>query len=84
MSASLLNAIGLEALIVDNLAEYEALAVRLRCDGQRMASFKHKVAMQKVGGHLFNTVATVGHLEKAFNAMWETFEKGGKARIIKL
>lgn len=84
MSASLLNAIGLEELIVSNLDEYEELAVQLRCDGQLMESFKRKVTMQKVGGHLFNTVAIVDHLEKAFKTMWETFEKGEKARIIKL
>jgi predicted O-linked N-acetylglucosamine transferase (SPINDLY family) len=84
MSASLLSAIGLETLITKNLDEYQALAIRLGCDRQLLGTVKQKVTAQKTAGHLFNTKATVGHLEKAYTAMWNVFEKGGKARTITL
>jgi protein O-GlcNAc transferase len=84
MSASLLNAIRLEELIVSNLDEYEALAVRLRCDGRWLESVRQKLNTQKASTPLFATVATTGHLESAYTAMWEIFEKGEKARMIEL
>jgi protein O-GlcNAc transferase len=82
MSASLLRAMGIDELVVDDLAGYEALAVKLGNKRSRLKTLQRKVVEQKKRGNLFNTVQMVRNLEMAFDTMWKNYLNGNKPRTI--
>ena len=68
MAASLVKAAGLPELVARDPDHYEALAIELGNDPQRMSELKAKLKAQIPVCDLFNTPQTVRDLEDAFEA----------------
>jgi predicted O-linked N-acetylglucosamine transferase (SPINDLY family) len=78
VAASLLQAAGLPELITTNPADYEALALSLARNPERLASLRHRLAQG--GGTLFDTDRFRRHLEAAYLEMFRIAERGEDPR----
>jgi len=76
VAASLLTAIGLPELIVEDLEAYEELAIALATDPPRLEALKEKLLTQRDRCPLFDTSRSASNLERAYLAMWARYEKG--------
>lgn len=76
MAGSLLHAVGLPELITHNLAEYEALALKLATHPEQLAAIKVKLTKNRDTYPLFNTARFARHLESAYIALWEHSQRG--------
>ena len=74
VAASLLNAIGLPELITNTQEEYEALAVELAINPQKLADIKLKLANNRLSTPLFNTPLFTKNLEAAYIKMYERYQ----------
>jgi protein O-GlcNAc transferase len=75
VGASLLHSAGVPELITSNLQEYEALALRLARDPDRLAEIKARVVAHRDTYSLFDTSRFARHLEAAYTTMWETWQR---------
>ena len=80
MAASLLKAIGLDALITRTLAEYEALALRLARDPAYLATLKDTLNRNRDTCLLFDTQSATRHIEAAYLTMTEIARRREKPR----
>jgi protein O-GlcNAc transferase len=80
VAASLLNAAGLPQLITENLADYEALALKLARDRGLLNEIKTKLGLVRDSCSLFDTERFTRHLEKAYRTMWEIHQRGESPR----
>ena len=71
MAASLLNAIGLPELIASSQEEYEALAIELAMNPQKLADIKLKLARNRLTTLLFDAPLFTKKLEAAYIDMHE-------------
>ena len=69
VAASLLTAIGLPELITSTPEAYEALAVDLATDPQRLAALKQKLADHRLTYPLFDLALFTRHIEAAYTQM---------------
>ena len=76
VAASLLHAVGLPELVTDNLAAYEALALRLARNPAVLAAIRRKLQENRLTQPLFDTERFRRHIEAAYTRMWEIFERG--------
>jgi protein O-GlcNAc transferase len=76
VAASLLKAIGLPELIAGSLEEYEALALRIAQDLNLLSRIKADLAQNRLEYPLFDTARYTRHLESAFTAMHERYQRG--------
>jgi len=76
VAASLLKAIGLPELVTTSLEGYEALALKIARDPSLLASIKAKLAGNREISPLFDTARFTRHIEAAYIAMWERYQKG--------
>lgn len=76
MAGSLLSTLGLRELIAGSLEDYEALAVRLARDPERLAGLKHALASACDTSALFDTDRFRRNLEKAYTTMWRRYQDG--------
>lgn len=76
VAASLLRAIGLTELITTTLADYEALALALARDPDRLADIRAKLARNRETQPLFDTARITRDLETAYTMMWERVQRG--------
>jgi predicted O-linked N-acetylglucosamine transferase (SPINDLY family) len=74
VAASLLNAIGLTELITSSQEEYEALALDLATDPQKIALIKRKLADNRLTSPLFDTPLFTKHLEAAYIKMYDRYQ----------
>jgi predicted O-linked N-acetylglucosamine transferase (SPINDLY family) len=84
VAASLLKAIGLDALITRTLAEYEALALRLSRDPAYLATFKDALNRNRDTCLLFDTQSATRHIETAYQTMAEIARRHEKPRSLKV
>ena len=70
VGASLLRAVGLPELVTESLAQYEAAAIALARDPQRLAAIRVNLARNRNTEPLFDTAGFTRDLEAAFEAMW--------------
>ena len=82
VSASLLNAVGLPEMITKSKEEYINLAVSLANDPQRLKKLKEKLEKNKKTKPLFDTKLFTRNLEKAYEAVWEIYQKGERTKDI--
>ena len=82
VSASILKAADLSELIVENLTEYEKLAVDISLSKNKLISLKSKVKNNKEIAPLFNTPLFAENIEKAYKIMWDRFKTGRSHDII--
>jgi protein O-GlcNAc transferase len=76
VSMSLLHAVGLGELVTRSLEEYEALALALTHDRDRLAQLKAKLAANNRSAPLFDTEGITHHLEAAYTKMWDIQQRG--------
>ena len=76
VAASLLDAVGLAPLITHSLADYEALALALANDPDRLAALKSHLARAPAALPLFDTDRFRRHIESAFETMWARHHRG--------
>jgi predicted O-linked N-acetylglucosamine transferase (SPINDLY family) len=84
VSASLLNAIGLPELVTQNLADYEALALRLATDPAALKAARAKLAGNRATHPLFDTDRFRRNIEAAYLRMWETWQRGEPAQPFRI
>ena len=77
VAASLLQAAGLPELITQTAAEYEALALALASDRDRLAGLRAKLAQTRDSCALFDTARFTRHLETAYRMMVARQRAGG-------
>jgi predicted O-linked N-acetylglucosamine transferase (SPINDLY family) len=76
MAASLLNAIGLSELITTTQEEYEALAIELANNFQKLESIKLRLAHNRLTTPLFDTPLFTKNLEAAYIKVYEESRVG--------
>lgn len=78
MAGSLVRAIGVPQLIMDSPNAYEAEAVSLAHDPQRLAGFRAKLEVNRRSSPLFDIRRYAANLEDTYDWMWE---QTGRSRI---
>ena len=76
MGASLLRAVELPELITTTREHYEALAVELARNPQRLAGIRQRLAAQRTTLPLFNVALFTGDLESVYTQMYERHQAG--------
>lgn len=76
VGASLLRAVGLPEMVTESLSEYEALAIMLTQNPERLAAIKAKLAVNRDREPLFDTAGLTRALETAFEAIWRQQQAG--------
>jgi predicted O-linked N-acetylglucosamine transferase (SPINDLY family) len=76
VAASLLHAIGLPELITSTPQAYEALAIELATNPEKLAAIKRKLANNRLATPLFDTQLFTKHIEAAYAAMYERYQAG--------
>jgi protein O-GlcNAc transferase len=76
VAASLLCAVGLPELVTHCLEDYEALALNLATDPLHLQSIRRKLEVNRLTYPLFDTDRSRRHIEAAYTAMWETWQRG--------
>jgi predicted O-linked N-acetylglucosamine transferase (SPINDLY family) len=76
VAASLLTAINLPELITSSPEEYEALAIELATNPQKLATLRQALAENRTTAPLFNTPLFTTHLESAYLKMYERYQMG--------
>jgi protein O-GlcNAc transferase len=74
MAASLLNAIELPELITTTQAEYEAKAIELGNNPEKLKAIKDKLERNRLTTALFDTPRFTKHIEAAFMKMYERYQ----------
>ena len=80
VAGSLLRAIGLDELITQSLAEYEALALKLAQEPGLLTSIKDKLARNRDTSLVFDTKRATRHIESAYLTMVDLLRRGDSPR----
>ncbi len=78
VAASLLNAIGLPELITSTQEEYEALAIELATNPQKLTDIKFNLARNRLTTPLFDTPLFTKNIEAAYIQMMERYQIDSK------
>jgi predicted O-linked N-acetylglucosamine transferase (SPINDLY family) len=76
VGASLLGAVGLPELITSSVDEYEALAVVLATDRERLGLLRERLRLNRLTAPLFDIDSYTRHLEAAYLKMYECHHAG--------
>jgi predicted O-linked N-acetylglucosamine transferase (SPINDLY family) len=76
VAGSLLNAVGLPELMAPSLEDYEALALKLAREPERLAAIKDRLVRQRATYPLFDTARFTRQMEAAYRTMWERAQRG--------
>lgn len=82
VASSLVAAVGLSELIVDDLGRYEQVAVALAADPARLKAIKQTLRTNRVNHALFDTPAFVSNLEAAYGEIWRRHCAGEPPRAV--
>jgi predicted O-linked N-acetylglucosamine transferase (SPINDLY family) len=80
VAASLLSAVGLPELVTRSLEEYEALAIALAREPERLRRIRDKLARNRLTCPLFDTARFTRHLEAAYEEMVRLHHQGESPR----
>ena len=69
----MLSAVGLEELITDNEAEYEALALRLATNPTDLSQIKSKLAANRLTHPLFDGERYTKYLERGYQLAYDRY-----------
>jgi protein O-GlcNAc transferase len=78
VSASALRALGLDELAAQDLAQYEALAIRFGGDGDANLALRRRLQDRQRTAPLFDSARFTRHIEDAYRLMWERHAAGEK------
>ncbi len=84
VGASLLKAVGLPDLVTHNLADYEALALRLAGDPAMLQGIRATLEGNRLSHPLFDTDRFRRGIEAAYLRMWETWQRGEPAQAFRV
>ncbi|WP_161491954.1 tetratricopeptide repeat protein [Bradyrhizobium centrolobii] len=76
VAASLLSAVGLPELITRTREEYEALAIDLALDKQKLQGIRERLQRTRLTAPLFDAALYAKHLEAAYEAMYQRYQAG--------
>ena len=76
VAASLLHAVGLPELIARSHTEYEALALALATQPERLVAIRRKLSTNRTTQPLFDTPRFARHLEQAYLKMYARHQSG--------
>jgi len=76
VASSLLNAVGLPELVTRSLEDYEALARNLATAPSLLTALRDKLWRNRMSFPLFDTDRFRRHIELAYVAMWERYQRG--------
>src|SRR6202035_3390022 len=76
VAASLLHAVGLNALVTASLDEYEAMALKLAGDAALLAGLRGQLERNRLCYPLFDSARLCGHIESAFATIWARWLRG--------
>lgn len=76
VAASVLSAVGMSELVTENIADYEALALKIAQDPTLLARLKAQLKKARDASPLFNTQATTRQVEAAYQGMIERHKAG--------
>ncbi len=76
VAGSLLKPLGLDELVTASLEEYEARALELARDRERLSVLRSRLSAEKVASPLFDTGLYTRHLEAAYLRMWDIWSAG--------
>ena len=82
VAASLLNAVNLPELITSSQEEYEALAIELATNADKLKTIKDKLAQNLPTAPLYDTALFTQHIESAYKTMYERHHQGLKPEHI--
>ena len=80
VAGSLLRALGLQELVTTNLAAYEALALELSQNRERLAELRRQLGASRTTLGVFDGGRFARNIEKAFVTMWEIHTAGDMPR----
>ena len=80
VSASFLSSLGLDELIASSLEEYEAIALSLAQNRDRLAAVKRRLAEARRTASLFDMNRLVRGIEAAYSEMQERVRAAGRRR----
>ena len=84
MAASLLRAIDLPELITNSAASYEALALALSQNPERLSGLKAKLAKNRLSTPLFDTPLFTKNLEDGYLQAYKLYLDGYEPAIIEV
>jgi predicted O-linked N-acetylglucosamine transferase (SPINDLY family) len=84
VAASVLSAVGLPELITETLEDYEALALSLARNGEKLRAVKEKLAANRLTAPLFDADRFRRHIEQAYVQMIETARSGQEPRAFRV
>ncbi len=73
VTASMLNAIGLNDLVTKSIDEYRALALELGRNGNTLGSIRNRLKNNRLSSRLFDTKRFAVDLEALLRAMWQEY-----------
>ena len=73
VAASLLNAVNLPELITQTQAEYEALAIEMALQPEKLEAIKAKLQFNRLAEPLFDCKLFTKHIEDAYTQMYERY-----------
>ena len=76
VAASLLTALGLPELIADNTSEYEAMAIDLARQPDKLKRLRQQLKANLNNANLFNTPLFSKHIESAYQQMYQKHRRG--------
>jgi predicted O-linked N-acetylglucosamine transferase (SPINDLY family) len=82
--ATLLSVIGQEDMIQHRIEDYEALAMALANDPDRLARIKARLIATRDDHPLFKSKRLTRHLELAYELMWQKYEAGEPPAMIEV
>jgi predicted O-linked N-acetylglucosamine transferase (SPINDLY family) len=71
----LLTAIGLPELIAADPAAYEAMAIAMAREPEKLRQVREKLAAHRASAPLFDTKRLCRNIEAAYQMMWEKHQK---------
>jgi predicted O-linked N-acetylglucosamine transferase (SPINDLY family) len=78
--ASVLHAAGMDELITHSLEEYEALALALARNPERLRGLRTRTESNRMCAPLFDTPRYCAHIESAYQTMMDIWRRGEKPR----
>jgi predicted O-linked N-acetylglucosamine transferase (SPINDLY family) len=80
VAGSLLQSLGLPELICRSLSDYEALAVALARDPERLRGIRERLEKARHSAPVFDAQRFTRNLEKAFLTIWDLYRRGESPR----
>ena len=80
VAASILKAVGLSELVVQNEIEYENLILEIANSPKKLSKIKETLSSNRLSKPLFNSSMYISHLETAYKQVFENHLKGSKVK----